>query len=186
MHLPNSYARRLIGAAAIACVAALAMVAVSAATASPARHTGAAASAGAPSCATSGLVVWLDTYGNGTAGSIYYNLEFTNLSGHACTLFGYPGVSAVNLAGKQLGSAAIRNNVGPPGTVKLASGSSAIVVLRITDVDNFPSSVCHRVTAAGLRVYPPNQKKSELVPYPFGACSRSGPAYLSVEAVKKA
>jgi hypothetical protein len=186
MHLLKSCSRRLIGVAAIACAAALATVAVSAATASPARHTGAAASAGTPSCASSELVVWLNTEGNGTAGSTYYNLELTNLSGHACTLFGYPGVSAINLAGKQLGSAAIRNNVGPSSTVKLASGSSAIVVLRITDVDNFPSTACHRVTAAGLRVYPPNQKKSELVPYPFGACSRSGPTYLSVEAVKKA
>jgi hypothetical protein len=35
-----------------------------------------------------------------------YYLEFTNLSGHACTLAGYPGVSAVGLSGGQLGSPA--------------------------------------------------------------------------------
>lgn len=185
MQLPNSHSRRLTGAIALACAAALAAMAVSA-TASSARRTAAATSAGTPKCASSGLVVWLDTQGNGTAGSIYYNLEFTNLSGHTCTLFGYPGVSAINLAGKQLGSAASRNKVGNPGTTKLAAGGSAIVVLRIVDVDNFPPTVCHVVTAAGLRIYPPNQKKSKVVPFPFGACSRPGPGFLSVEAVKKA
>jgi hypothetical protein len=41
-----------------------------------------------PACATSGLDVWLDTQGNGAAGTIYYGLEFTNLSGTTCTLYG--------------------------------------------------------------------------------------------------
>jgi hypothetical protein len=40
------------------------------------------------------------------------------------------------------------------------------------------------VLAAGLRVYPPGQTASELVPYPFEACARSGPVYLHVEAVQ--
>ena len=52
-----------------------------------------------PKCATSGLVVWMDTNGNGAAGTIYYELQFTNLSGQTCTLTGYPGVSAVKLNG---------------------------------------------------------------------------------------
>jgi hypothetical protein len=41
------------------------------------------------------------------------------------------------------------------------------------------------VNAGGLRVYPPGQTASKLVPFPFRACSRSGPGYLSVEAVQK-
>jgi hypothetical protein len=32
----------------------------------------------------------MDTQGGGAAGSIYYTLEFTNLSGQACTLHGSP------------------------------------------------------------------------------------------------
>jgi hypothetical protein len=40
------------------------------------------------------------------------------------------------------------------------------------------------VTAAGLRVYPPNQTRARLVPFPFGACSRAGPIYLHVTAAK--
>src|ERR1700722_12439051 len=44
--------------------------------------------AGLPSCTTANLDVWLNTEGNGAAGSSYYNLNFTNLSSHACTLRG--------------------------------------------------------------------------------------------------
>jgi len=186
MHLPNSHFSRSIGAAVLACAIALATLAVSAATASPTRHAEPFTSAGTPICATSGLVVWLDTQGDGAAGSTYFNLEFANLSGHACTLLGYPGVSAVNLVGKQLGSAASRDKSGKPATVKLAAGGSATVVLRITDVGVFSSSACHQTTAAGLRVYPPNQTVSRVVPFPFAACTHTGTVYLSVEAVKKA
>lgn len=49
-------------------------------------------------CTTAGLVVWLNTQTNHAAGSAYYELEFTNLSGRGCVLRGYPGVSAANLA----------------------------------------------------------------------------------------
>jgi Domain of unknown function (DUF4232) len=38
-------------------------------------------------------VVWLNTQADHAAGSSYYELEFTNLSGHACALQGFPGVS---------------------------------------------------------------------------------------------
>ena len=44
--------------------------------------------------------------GGGTAGSVFYKVRFTDLSGHTCTLMGFPKVSAVNLVGKQIGAAA--------------------------------------------------------------------------------
>jgi uncharacterized protein DUF4232 len=91
MHLPINSPKRLIGAAAIACTVALIPVAALAATASPA-----APAASTPRCATSGLVIWFSPQ---LGGGYYYNLNFTNLSGYACTLQGYPGVSAVNLSG---------------------------------------------------------------------------------------
>jgi hypothetical protein len=171
----RAFSRRLTGA--IACGAALTAIA---ATTSPAATT-----ASAPRCATSGLVIWLETQGNGAAGSIFYNLDFTNLSGHACTLLGYPGVSAVNLAGHTLGSAASRDNSHAPVVVTLASGATARTVLRIVEAGNFPASICREVPAAGVRVYPPNQTASKVVPFPFSACSRSGPVYLSVRVVTK-
>jgi len=147
---------------------------------------GAASQTGSPSCSTAGLVVWLNTQGNGTAGSTYYDLEFTNLSGRTCTLYGYPGVSGVTLSGRQLGSAASRNSAQPRSTVSIADGASALTPLQIVDVGNFSPNGCSQTTAAGLRVYPPNQRASKIVPFPFKACSRSGPIYLSVEVVRPA
>ncbi len=37
---------------------------------------------------------------------MYMRLEFTNLSGHACTLRRFPGVSAITRNGRELGSPA--------------------------------------------------------------------------------
>lgn len=152
---------------------------------------GAATAAGAPSCTTTGLVVWLDTRGNGSAGGTYYNLEFSNVSGHTCTLHGYPGVSAVNLAGRRLGSAASRNNAHKPVVITLASattknmaGTLATAVLKITDAGVYPPT-CGQVIAAGVRVYPPGQTASKLISFPFAACSHNGPVILHVEAVQK-
>jgi hypothetical protein len=142
----------------------------------------AARSAGASACAASKLVVWLDTTGNGAAGSVYYTLEFTNLSPHSCTLEGYPGVSAVSLVARQLGSAAGRSHQVAARVVTLATGATANAVLQITQAANYPASTCHQVTAAGLRVYPPGSTRAKLVPFPFGACSRRGPVILHVGA----
>ena len=84
-----------------------------------------------------------------------------------------PGVSAVTLGG---GHAGTPGGLGDPGdarprAVRLANGATATAVLAVTDVYNYPASVCHRVTAAGLRATPPNQFTSKLVPYPIGACT---------------
>lgn len=142
--------------------------------------------AGLPRCASSGLVVWLDTQGNGAAGSIYYQLEFTNLSGRACTLHGYPGVSAVTLGGHQLGSPALRETGKGATAVTLPNRRSAVATLRIVQAGNFSRSTCKQTEAAGLRVYPPGERASKLVPFPFEACSRSGPSYLGIGPLRKA
>jgi hypothetical protein len=137
-----------------------------------------------PGCATSGLDVWLDTQGSGAAGTIYYDLEFTNMSGASCTLFGYPGVSAVSLGGTQLGKAASRDHAFTPHVVTLANDATATAIVGITQVSLFPPAQCKPVTAAGLRVYPPGQTASKVVPFPFGACSKTGPVYLTVMTVR--
>jgi hypothetical protein len=143
-----------------------------------------AAAAGTPGCRTSGLVVWLNTNSNGAAGSNFYTLNFTNLSGQRCTLRGYPGVSAVNLSGRQLGRAASRNNARRVKTISIRNGGTARTTVQIVEAGNFSPSACGPTTAAGLRVFPPNQGSSRTVPFPFPACSRSGPSILSVQAVR--
>lgn len=182
MHLPVYSPRRLIGAAALACAAALTPVAAIAATASPA----APAAASTPGCATSGLVIWL-TPDTGFAGGYGYHVNFTNLSGRACTLRGYPGVSAVSLSGGRLGSRASWGGFGNAKlrTVRLASGATATAEVLIRNVYVLSSQSCRQGTAAGLRIYPPGQTASKVIPFPFSACSRSGPIYLDAGLVHK-
>jgi Domain of unknown function (DUF4232) len=168
--------------ASVSIVAALAAVAVSAV--ALAESSGATPSAAAR-CVTPGLVVWLaPNAGGAAAGSVFYDLNFTNLARRACTLAGYPGVSAVDLGGRRLGSPAGRNRQQPSRVVTLRAGDTATAVLQISQAANFPSGACHRVTAAGLRVYPPNTFTSKIAPLPFPACSRRGPIYLHVERVR--
>lgn len=144
---------------------------------------GATASA-VPPCQTSGLDVWFNSEGNGAAGSIFYKLEFTNLSSHTCSLKGFPTAWAVNLNGQRLGSNA-NHEGGSPHTVKLAVGATAAAQLRIVEAGNFSPSDCHPVTAAGFRVRPPGQSGSRLVPFPFEACAKTGHTNLAVAPVQK-
>jgi Domain of unknown function (DUF4232) len=136
-----------------------------------------------PSCTTSTLVLWTGD-GEGAAGSVYRTLELTNQSGHACVLLGYPGVSAVDLHGHALGSPAAR----APGTrarVTIQNGATARATLRIVQAANFPAATCRRTAAAGIRVYPPGQTASKIVPFPFDACTRRGPVYLWISPVRR-
>jgi hypothetical protein len=181
MRLPAVSFRRVTGARALGLAAALGSVGALGAAAAPA--SGSAVVAGPPACQTAGLVVWLSN-GSGAAGSALYTMDLTNLSGHTCTLRGYPGVSAVTLSANQVGGAAVRAHGKKVKTVTLANGAAATATLRIVDAGNFSRSACRPVTAAGLRVFPPNQTASKLVPFPFGVCSR-GPSNLRIAPVTK-
>lgn len=145
-----------------------------------------AASAGAttPPCETGGLVIWMNTQGNGTAGTIFYTLNFTNLSGHACTLRGFPGVSAVKLGGGQLGKPGSRDTGQTVKTITIGNGRTAHATLGIVDIGALPN--CPPTTAAGLRVFPPDQTASKVIPFPFPACgSSSAPSFLRIRPVTK-
>lgn len=172
------HTRRAAATLAAACALGLAPAATAGSAASPAR------TAVAP-CPTAGLVVWLnDEAGGGAAGSFYYRLEFTNLSGRTCTLDGYPRVVALDIHGRAVGAAAAREAAGRVRRVTLGEGQSAGSQLRIVDTGALPS--CGAVTAAGLRVYPPGDSAAKVVPFPFGACSHAGQGNLFVRAVAPA
>ncbi len=141
--------------------------------------TGSAAPRPAP-CSAAGLLIWIPNgLGSGTAGSVYYRLELTNLSARTCTLSGFPAVSAVNLAGRRIGRPARHEPSGKGAAVTLAFGASAVARLRIVEAGAISPSACHMRTAAGLRVRPPGGRSSRLVPLLFAACARGG-SVLSV------
>jgi Protein of unknown function (DUF4232) len=143
---------------------------------------------GAPSrasaaCQSRDVVVWLDTQGDAAAGSTYFKLMFTNIGDSACTLAGFPRVSAVSSVGGSLGSAA--GHIEPHrGAVRLLAGDSASATLRIAVAGNFPSATCGKVaTAAGLRVSSQDGAIEQVVPFPFAACSHAGPILLTTSAL---
>ena len=170
---------------AVAAAAAAGLAVAGPALAQESHPASAAASQAAPSCQSSGIDDWLDTNGNGAAGTIFYHLEFTNLSGQACTLQGFPFVFAVNLAGHQIGNRALFNNAFPANPVTVGNGKTIHAVLGIVATGNFPASACKPVTAAGLKVFAPTgiNEAGGIVPFPFSACSTQGshaPNFLKV------
>jgi Protein of unknown function (DUF4232) len=148
--------------------------------------SGARAAAAVPICSNGSLHVSARSRHNSTAGSTYVGLVFTNRSGHTCALTGYPGVSAVDAAGRRLGAPATRNPQTSVRTVVVAPGRRATALVQITDAGVFPQSSCRAVRAVGLRVYAPNTRVSQVARYSFRACSVPGHAYLHVGAVAPA
>lgn len=154
-------------AVVVCCMGALVTAAAASAGASPRS----AVAASAPRCTTAHLEIWLGLgLGGGTAGSTYYPLEFSNVGHTACTLNGFPGVSAVGSGGGQLGPAASRNGQ-HHGTGALGPGATAHAILRIVDAGAVCSSP---VTASSLKVFPPGATRSESIPFSFSACAHRG------------
>jgi Protein of unknown function (DUF4232) len=190
---------RVIAVVAFAGTAALA-VTLTRVPAQPDRAALSSSLTGSP-CATSGLEAWL---GLGATGSVpitgnahrlqaditYYTLEFTNVSARACSLYGYPEVSAYTgsqLAGTQIGSAASRDTSVRPQPVTLAPGATAHSVLRVTSTGSFQPTACVQVTASELRVMLPGQRpqaQAAFVPISLPACSKKGPEFLVVQAIQ--
>jgi hypothetical protein len=134
------------------------------------------------SCATSALKVSLGP-ANGAAGTTFYPLKFVNTSRTSCTLRGYPGVSAVTSSGKQIGSSASRS-ASKYQTVTVAPGKQQSASVGIVDTGNFSASSCAPVTAAGLKIIPPNQSNSVTIKQKFSTCSSTTTTSLQVGPVK--
>ena len=147
-------------------------------------------------CSTSGLEAWLgaagvarpanaDPPGAYPARETYYTLEFTNVSNRACSLYGYPEVSAYRdspVAGGRIGGAAIRDTSIRPKPVMLEPGATAHSVLRVTAAPQ-PAG-CAEVTAEELRITLPRQARPSFVPAHIPVCSQRGHVSLSVQAIQ--
>jgi len=191
---------RATAAVAFAGTAALAVVLSHA----PARPEPAALSSNLTTspCASSGLEAWLGLATTGATtgsapvtgagervepGRTYYTLEFTNVSARACSLYGYPEVSAYaggRTGGSQLGSTATWDTSVRPQPVTLAPGQTAHSVLRVTSTGTFQSTACAQVTASELRVTLPDQVRPSFVPIHVSACSKPGPEFLTVQPIQ--
>jgi Protein of unknown function (DUF4232) len=169
-------ARLLLAPLAAVALVASAVISSSAPAAPPATATKA--------CSSSGLVIWAgEEPGGGTAGSVYYRIEFTNLSTATCTVNGYPKVNAVDLKGHRIGAFATHETGGAAKPVTLAPGQSAAAQLRIVDALNFPADKCKATTVAGLRVGVPGGPGNKIAPLAFETCVRASSKTLAVAPV---
>jgi hypothetical protein len=172
MKLSTRLSRRLaagVGLASAAILLPTAALASSAVAGAPSRPA-------VPACISTQTRVWYGLPGDGAAGHVYFELQFSNIGHSACSFFGYPGVSAVDIHGHQVGQPA--SHSGAKLTVTLAPGGTAHVVLAVTQA----GFVCaHPVKAALLRVFPPGQTHAELVGFASQGCP--GKSVLHVDAL---
>ncbi|GHJ39206.1 DUF4232 domain-containing protein [Streptomyces sp. TS71-3] len=131
-------------------------------------------------CRTSDLTIALGA-GEGAAGSQYRPLRVTNNASTPCSLFGFPGVSFVDAQGHQIGKPADRDGSQASGRVVMKPGQREQVTLRIVDPGVYGDDTCHVTDATGVRVYPPGQKASVVVPATgLRGCESTGVSTLSV------
>ncbi len=172
MKISQRLSRRLIAGVGLATSAILLPTAALAAAAG----TGGPAVTATPTCTAASTAVWLGIPDDAAAGHSYWQLEISNTGKGTCTFYGYPGVSALNYKGNQVGLPATRS--GAKQLVTLAPGGTAHVVLVIVD----PGALCSNpVNAVLLRVYAPGQTSAHLVPLSFQVCP--GKSNLRVDAV---
>ena len=161
--------------------AATASVPSAAASATP---SSTAAAGGTPACATRSLKATVGI-AQGAAGSVYQVIDFTNISGSPCTLFGYPGVA---LAGgtpvTQIGAAAARSTGSSAKLVTLAAGKTANALLQITQAENYSASRCAPKASTYLQIYPPNQTTPIYLAYKSTGCSSTAVNLLTVGVVR--
>jgi uncharacterized protein DUF4232 len=184
--IPKSVRRSIAAIAVVSVTGLIATTAAFAASSSGTTLASDTSAAAVPACTAGDIGAWVAVdQGNGAAGSIYYPLQFTNLSAHSCSMRGFPGVSAISRNGHQLGSPASWDHVIQARTVILAPGATAHTILRWSDVAVTTEPGCDPVfTTFELRVYLPGQYTATHAAFDLEACSHAGPIYMSVEPVR--
>jgi hypothetical protein len=137
-------------------------------------------------CATSALHVALGGRTDSFTGHVAQSLDFTNRSGAACTLAGYPAVWFVTaLGGRQVGAPASRIQ-GPVRRVVLAPGGRAQALLVLLDPLNFGPPSCPLRPVWGLGVAPPGRRATRYVALRGRECSGPRPVLIGVGPVARA
>jgi len=132
-------------------------------TAKPATTTTAAPSR----CATANLTGVLGPANPG-AGNLYQPLTLTNKGTSPCVIEGFPGVSVLDAAGKEIGPAATKSTTTAPSKVTLAPGSQASTVLHTLN-GPLNGQPC-LAKGVSIRVYPPDELNPIVVPGAFEIC----------------
>jgi hypothetical protein len=177
--------RRIAAAAAAALALGTGSAIWASTSASAAPATPAVKAALLPVCTTGDLAVWVN-YGavQGAAGTWYFPLEFTNTSDRTCRTWGWPGVSATNANGHQLGDAARRLTLYTPHWVNIRAGATAHALFSYGAAE-VSTSGCKPADASLIKVYAPNQGTADYGFFSLPVCTVGGShVYLRVAAIQ--
>jgi hypothetical protein len=130
----------------------------------------------APACRGADLVISTEGHSEVAAGTVYSKLLITNLSRHACTVAGVPGVVAIDRRGRSVGRAEAVPHLRPESRggrrrVRLRGEDEATV--EVTHYDGIGSGHCRFTLTYGLRVTLPGTGPTQVVPLPMGYCASS-------------
>lgn len=104
----------------------------------------------------------------GAAGSQYITIALDYRGDGQCVLRGFPGVSAVDGSGNQVGEAAEREDE-PASEVLVTPANPATFTVRLSRVQ--AESGCGTADATGFRIYPPGSRETlETVAHPMKIC----------------
>jgi len=176
MSAPSRIGRRLAVGIGLASAAILLPAVALAGTSAPVASGSASHRVLPARCTAAHTRVWYGEPADDATGHAYFQLQLSNIGHTTCSFFGFPGVSALNSHGNQVGRAA--THYGHRIAVTLKPGGTAHMVLVVVDA----SIVCsHPVKATDLRVFPPGQFHSQNVPLATLACA--GKSVLQVDSV---
>jgi hypothetical protein len=174
MKAPTRLSRRLAAGAGLTAAAILLPAAALASSAA----SGSTAQARQPAavCAAANTQVWYGLPADHSAGHAHFAFQVSNIGHSTCTFFGYPGVSALNSHGIEVGKPA--SHSGAKVTVTLAPGATAHFILTVTNA----FLVCaHPVKATSIRVFPPGQFHAQIMPLATLQCVHK--SVMAVDAV---
>ncbi|MDQ4489910.1 DUF4232 domain-containing protein [Sinomonas sp. ASV486] len=143
--------------------------------------TGTPVAGGPARCLSTQLEGSLQPGGGGAAGTVYQKIALKNTSQTACLLEGFAGVSLTNgPTGDPIGAPADRDTSVAVVPIVLQPGQSGAADFGLHQAGNFQG--CTVVTAAGYRVYPPEDYGSLFIPAPATACSNADIHLLTLRA----
>lgn len=130
-----------------------------------------------PKCANADLKAGYRATDAG-AGSRFGEITLTNVSGHACALGGFGGLSYVGGGnGTQIGAPASRE--GKWRTVIMKPGQVAVSEIAESTAENYPASDCKPAKVDGFRVYVPDSYDSQFVRHETTGCASKNVSLLS-------
>ncbi|MDQ0260906.1 DUF4232 domain-containing protein [Sinomonas atrocyanea] len=139
------------------------------------------AAGGVARCVANQLQGSLQPGAGGAAGTVYQKIALKNVSQSPCLLEGFAGVSLTDgPTGAPIGAPADRDTTVPVVPIVLQPGQSGAADFGLHQARNYTG--CTAVTAAGYRVYPPEDYGSLFIPAQVTACSNGDIHLLTLRA----